>query len=88
MADDTLSQDTHRPVATGCGRRSHTGLASRIGLGPKAAVPVSLAAISGTALSNLAFSASDRHPSRARPLIDYTTAVSMQVCWLREGIYI
>ena len=59
----------------------------RIGLGPKAAVPVSLAAISGTALSNLAFSATDRHPSRARPLIDYTTAVSMQVCWLREGLY-
>ena len=68
----------------------HTGLVSHTGLGPKAAVPVSLAAISGTALSNLVFSATDRHPTRARPLIDYTTAVSMQVpvrCmwWLTEG---
>ena len=57
----------------------HTGLTRLTGLGPKAAVPVSLAAIAGTALSNLVSSATDRHPLRARPLIDYTTAVSMQV---------
>ena len=85
LSQSLVGQPFCQSMAGDVAGRSHTGLVSRIGLGPKAAVPVSLAAISGTALSNLAFSATDRHPSRARPLIDYTTAVSMQVCTCGSG---
>ena len=53
-----------------------------LGLGPKRAIPISMATICGAALGNAFTITRLRHPVVARPLIDYAIAVTMQPCVL------